>query len=77
MSGQWLIQAINGHQLSEGTNLIAMNAKDLPKLVNMALRSRDKQSKHTGELFLLIKDINLGPNTENWRVLNAQLKDEK
>jgi len=51
-----------------------MNAKDLPKLVKMALRTRDKQSKHTGKLLQRIKDINLGLNTENWRVLDAQLK---
>jgi hypothetical protein len=36
-SGQWLIQAINGHQLREGTKVKAINVKDLPKPVKMAL----------------------------------------
>jgi hypothetical protein len=32
-SGQWLIQAITGQKMREGTMLKAMNKKDLPKPV--------------------------------------------
>jgi hypothetical protein len=49
-SGHWLIEAINGHRLREGTMLKAIDTKDLLRPVKMALRTRDKQSKDTEEL---------------------------
>jgi hypothetical protein len=51
-----------------------MNMKDHMKPVKMALRTRDRQSKDTGELLRWIKDLIPGLSTENWRVLDAQLE---
>jgi hypothetical protein len=52
--------------------LTATDAKDLPKPVKMALRTRAKESKHNGELLQWIQDLNPGLHTEYWRVLDKQ-----
>jgi hypothetical protein len=38
-SGQWLTEAVNKHRLKKKTLLKAMDAKDLPKPVQMILRT--------------------------------------
>jgi hypothetical protein len=45
--------------------LKAMDVKDLPKPVMMALRSKDRQSKNTVELLQWIKDLSPELRTEN------------
>jgi hypothetical protein len=44
--------------------LKAIDTKDLPKPVKMALRTSDKQSKDTEELLQWIRDLNPGLHTE-------------
>jgi hypothetical protein len=41
-SGQWLVRAIDNHRLDSGARLKATDARNLPKPVKMALRTRDK-----------------------------------
>jgi hypothetical protein len=61
--------------LAEGRNEAeSKNAKDLPKLVKMALRTRDKQSKDIGELLHYNKDLNPGLSKKKWRKLDTQLE---
>jgi hypothetical protein len=74
-SGQWLKNAMHGHKFMEETTLRAIDAKDLPKSVKMALRTGDKQSKDTKEL-QWIGDLNPGLSTEHWRVLDKQPEPE-
>jgi hypothetical protein len=52
--------------------LTATDAKDIPKPVIMAFRTRVNQSKDTGELLHWIQDLNPGLHTEYWRVLDEQ-----
>jgi hypothetical protein len=50
--------------------LEAMDMKDLPQLVTMAVRTKDRQSKDTEELLKWLKDLNPGFYMDNWRVLD-------
>jgi hypothetical protein len=50
------MQAIVGHQQMERTTIKATNANDFPQPLKMALSTRDKQSKDTGELLRWFKD---------------------
>lgn len=45
LSGQWLREVVNGHGLKEATVLRAVNEKDLPKPVKMAVRTWKTSSK--------------------------------
>ncbi|PNF41280.1 hypothetical protein B7P43_G01460, partial [Cryptotermes secundus] len=71
-SGQWLIRAIDNHRLQSGTRLKATDARNLPKPVKVALRTRDKIAQNQEELLKWIADLNPGLHTENWRVLDKQ-----
>jgi hypothetical protein len=75
-SGQWLTEAVNGHRFREGTLLKAMDARDLPRPVKMAIRTWDKQSDDTEELLRWIRDLNPGLHMEHWRVLERQLESK-
>jgi hypothetical protein len=44
-SGQWFIRAINDNRLGSGARLKAMDARNLPKSVKVALRTKDKVPK--------------------------------
>jgi hypothetical protein len=67
-SGQWLIKAIDDHRLESGTRLKATDARNLPKSVKVAFRTRDKATQDQEELL----NLNPGLHTENWRVLDKQ-----
>ncbi|PNF16032.1 hypothetical protein B7P43_G04600, partial [Cryptotermes secundus] len=71
-SGQWLIKAIVNHRLKSGTRLKATDARNLPKPVKVALRTKDKIDQNQEELLKWITDLNPGLHTENWRVLDKQ-----
>jgi hypothetical protein len=71
-SGQWFIRAIGNHRLGSGARLKAMDARNLPKPVNVALRTRDKVAQTQDELVSWIRNLNPGLHTENWRVVGRQ-----
>jgi hypothetical protein len=69
-SGQWLIQAIHGHQMRKETKLKAMTQRPS--------RSRTKcPMKGTEEMLQRIKGLNTRFSTEIWRVLDAQLEPKE
>jgi hypothetical protein len=71
-SGQWLIRAIDNHMLGSGARLKATDARNFPKPIKVALRTRDKVAKSPEELLKWIKDLNPGLQTEHWMVLDTQ-----
>jgi hypothetical protein len=71
-SGQWLIKAINNHRLGAGVRLKATDARNLPKPVKVALRTRDKVAQTHDELLKWIRNFNPGLHTEHWRVPDNQ-----
>jgi hypothetical protein len=71
-SGQWLIKAIDDHRLESGFRLKATDARNLPKPVKVALRTRDKVTQGQEELLKWTADHNPGFHTESWRVLDKQ-----
>jgi hypothetical protein len=60
------------HRLESGTRLKATDARNLPKPVKVALRTRDKVAQNQEEQLKWIADLNPGLHTENWRVLDKQ-----
>jgi hypothetical protein len=68
-SGQWLIRAIDNHRLGSGARL---KARNLPKPLKVALRTRDRLAQTQDELLSWIKNLNPGLHMENWRVLGRQ-----
>jgi hypothetical protein len=70
--GQWLIRAIDNHRLGSGARLKATDARNLPKPVKVALRTRDTAAKSPEELLNGIKNLNPGLHIEHWRVLDRQ-----
>jgi hypothetical protein len=44
-SGQWLVKAIDNHRIGSRARLRVTNAKNLPKPVRIALRTRNKLPK--------------------------------
>jgi hypothetical protein len=71
-SSQWLIRAIDNHRLGSGSRLKATDARNLPKPVKVALRTRDEIAQNQDELLNLIKNLKPGLHTGNWRVLGRQ-----
>jgi hypothetical protein len=71
-SGQWLIIAIDNHRLGSGARLKATDARNLPKPVKVALRTRNKEAQTQDELLRWIKNLNPGLHAEKWRVLGRQ-----
>jgi hypothetical protein len=66
-SGQRLIRAIDNHRLGSGAKLKAVDARNLPKPVKVALRTRDRVAQNQDELLRWIKNLNPGLHMENWR----------
>jgi hypothetical protein len=54
------------------SRLKVTDARNLPKPVKVALRTRDKIAKSPEELLKWVKDLNPGLHVENWRVLVNQ-----
>jgi hypothetical protein len=48
--GQWLIRATYIHRLGSGARLKAMDARNLPKPVQVVLRTKDKVATNSDEL---------------------------
>jgi hypothetical protein len=71
-SGQWLIRATDNHRLCSGARLKARDARNFPKPVKVALRTRDTVTKSPEELLKWIKVLNPGIHIEHWRVLDRQ-----
>jgi hypothetical protein len=71
-SGQWLMRSIDTYRLGSGARLKAMDARNLPKPVKVALRTRDKVAQTQDELLNWIKNLNPGLHMENSRVLGRQ-----
>jgi hypothetical protein len=67
-----LVRAIDIHRLESGVRLKATDARDLLKLVKVALRTRDIVAQTQDELLKWIKNLNSGLDTEHWRVLDKQ-----
>jgi hypothetical protein len=65
------MRATDNHRLQSGTMLKATDARNLPKPVKVALRTRDKVAQNQEELLKWIADLNLGLHTENQRVLDT------
>jgi hypothetical protein len=63
---------VRSHRLGSGARLKVTNAKNLPKPVKVALRTRDNIAKSPEELLKWVKDLNPGLHIENWRVLVSQ-----
>jgi hypothetical protein len=55
--GQWLIRANDNHRLGSGARLEAMDAKNLPMLVKVALRMKDKIAKGPKEVLRWTKGL--------------------
>jgi hypothetical protein len=68
--GQWLERAIDNHRLGSKARLKATDARNLPKPVRVALRTRDKVAQIQDELIRWIKNLNPGLLTENWRIMD-------
>jgi hypothetical protein len=71
-SGQWLIKAVDNHKLGTGSRLKVTDARNLPKPVKVALRTKDNVAQTQDELLTWVKNLNPGLNTEHWKVLNRQ-----
>jgi hypothetical protein len=71
-SGQLLVKATDNHRLGTGARLKITDARNLPKPVKVALRTRDKVSQTQDELIMWIKNLNPGLNTEHWKILDRQ-----
>jgi hypothetical protein len=69
-SSQWLVKAIDNHRLGTGAKLKVTGARNLPKPVKVALRTRDKVIQTQDELLTWIKNLNPGLNIEHWKVLD-------
>jgi hypothetical protein len=67
---QWLVKAIDNHRLGTGARLKVTDARNLPKSVKVAPRTRDKVTQTQDELLTWIKNLNPGLNTEHWKVLD-------
>jgi hypothetical protein len=50
----------------QGVRLKAADARNHPKPVKVALRTRDKVAQTRDELLRLIKNLNPGLHSENW-----------
>jgi hypothetical protein len=71
-SGQWLVKDIDNHRLGTGSRLKATDARNLPKPVKVALRTRDIVAQTQDELLAWIKTHNPGLHTDHWKVLDKQ-----
>jgi hypothetical protein len=71
-SGQWLVRAIDNHKLRSGARLKPIYARNLPKTIKVALRTRDKVAQTQNELLIWNTNLNPGLHTENWRILDKQ-----
>jgi hypothetical protein len=71
-SGQWLVKAIGNYRLESGARLKATDARNIHKPVKVTLKIRDKVTQSEEELLKWIKNLNPGPHTEHWRVLDKQ-----
>jgi hypothetical protein len=58
--------------LESGARLKATNARNLPKPVKLALRTRNKVTQTQDNLLKWIKNLNPGLHTEKWRILDKQ-----
>jgi hypothetical protein len=58
--------------LGSGARLKATDARNLPRPVKVALRTREKVVHTQDELQRWIKNLNQRLHTENWRILNKQ-----
>jgi hypothetical protein len=58
--------------LGSGARQKATGARNLTKPLKVALRTRDKVAQTQDELLNCIQNLNPGPHTKNWRVLDKQ-----
>jgi hypothetical protein len=59
-SSQWLVKAIDNHRLGTGARLKVTDARNLPKPVKVALRTRGKVVQTQDELLTWINNLNPG-----------------
>jgi hypothetical protein len=71
-SGQCFVKANDNHRLALGARLKATDARNLPKPVKVALRTRDKAAQTHDDLLKWIRNLNPGLHTKHWRVLDKQ-----
>jgi hypothetical protein len=71
-SGQWLVKAIDNHRLGTGARVKVTVARNLPKPVKIALRTRDNIAQTQDKLLTWIKNLNPRLSTEHWKVLDKQ-----
>jgi hypothetical protein len=66
------MRAIDNYRLVSGARLKATDARNLPKPVKVALRTRDKVAQTQDKLLNWTKNLNPGLQTENLRELGRQ-----
>jgi hypothetical protein len=71
-SGQWLVRATDNHRLGSGAKLKAVDARNLPKPVKVALSTRDRVAHTQDELLRWIRNLNPELHTENWIIMDKQ-----
>lgn len=71
----WLKANLNGQKLKEGLTLKVMEARDLPKLVKVAFRTKDNETRDPKVLLKRMKMLNPGMKTEHWKVLDKQVDE--
>jgi hypothetical protein len=62
----------NNHRLGSGARLNTTNARNIPKPIKAALRTKDKVAQTQDELLRWIKNLNPWLHMENWRILDKQ-----
>jgi hypothetical protein len=70
-SVDWIIAVLSGFQIREEVKLKAIDDKNLPKPVKMALRTRDKFFLVPEDVLQWIKSLNPWIHTQNWRVFDS------
>jgi hypothetical protein len=58
--------------MGTGARLKVTDARNLPKPVKVALRTKDNIAETQDELLTWVRNLNPGLNTEHWKVLNMQ-----
>lgn len=68
----WLQKCLNGTTIRDNFVLKVMDAKELPKPVKVAFRTRDLTTSDPKVLLRRVQLLNQGLCTEHWKVVNKQ-----
>ncbi|XP_075980539.1 uncharacterized protein LOC142979494 [Anticarsia gemmatalis] len=70
-SAKWL-KELTGSKVGEDKTIRVVAAKDLPKPVKMAWKSRAASEKDNRRVLMLVEKMNPGLKTQEWRVIDTQ-----